>query len=106
MAAIRGHNFLRCVLTIALIVSVTSSTTVPASSTIVCNVQLTDLLECLPAITGAHPPAPTRQCCKVMHRVNLPCLCRYKPKLATFGANPVAAMAVPKKCGIKTTPKC
>ncbi|KAI3810240.1 hypothetical protein L1987_19851 [Smallanthus sonchifolius] len=105
MVEIRGHVFLRCVLTIALIVSV-SSTTAPSSSTIVCNVELTDLLECLPAITGAHPPAPTRKCCKVMHRVDLQCLCRYKPELAKFGANPVAAMAVPKKCGIKSTPRC
>nr|GEW85217.1 hypothetical protein [Tanacetum cinerariifolium] len=61
-----------CVLTLALIISV-SSAVAPASSTVVCNVQMTDLLECLPAIT----------------------------ELAKFGANPVAAMAVPKKCGIK-----
>ncbi|PWA48455.1 hypothetical protein CTI12_AA490940 [Artemisia annua] len=105
MAKITGNVLLRCVLTIALIVSV-SSAVAPASSTIVCNVQMTDLLKCLPAITGAHPPFPTHSCCKVMRKVNLPCLCRYKPELAKFGANPVAAMAVPKKCGIKYVPKC
>lgn len=105
MAKITGNVLLRCVLTIALIVSV-SSAVAPASSTVVCNVQMTDLLECLPAITGAHPPFPTKRCCKVMRKVNLPCLCRYKPELAKFGANPVAAMAVPKKCGINYVPKC
>ncbi|KAI3510233.1 hypothetical protein L1887_25765 [Cichorium endivia] len=105
MGKMRGNVLLGCVLIIALIASA-SCTTAPSSSTIVCNVEMTDLLECLPAITGAHPPAPTRRCCKVMRRVNLPCLCRYKPQLAKFGANPVAAMAVPKKCGIKRTPRC
>nr|XP_043618802.1 putative lipid-transfer protein DIR1 [Erigeron canadensis] len=104
----RADTLLGCVLIISLILSssVCASTTAPASSTIVCNVEMTDLLECLPAITGARPPAPTRRCCKVMRRVNLPCLCRYKPQLAKFGANPVAAMAIPKRCGMKSTPKC
>ncbi|KAL8205702.1 hypothetical protein R6Q57_009253 [Mikania cordata] len=105
MVGIRGHVFLRCLLTITLVVSV-SSTIAPASSTLVCNVQMSDLLECLPAITGAHPPAPTRSCCKVMRRVNLRCLCSYKPQLAKFGANPAAAMAIPKKCGIKSRLRC
>ncbi|CAH1451022.1 unnamed protein product [Lactuca virosa] len=101
-----NHVLLGCVLIIAVLIASVSSSVAPASSTIVCNVEITDLLECLPAITGAHPPAPTRPCCKVMRRVNLPCLCRYKPQLAKFGANPLAAMAVPKKCGIKKTPRC
>ncbi|KVI10432.1 putative lipid-transfer protein DIR1 [Cynara cardunculus var. scolymus] len=92
-----------CVFTIGFVVS---ATTAAAATTTVCNVATSDLLECLPAITGAHPPPPTYRCCKVMHRVNLPCLCRYKPQLAKFGANPAAAMALPKKCGIKSTPKC
>ncbi|GJW25247.1 hypothetical protein Tco_0039058 [Tanacetum coccineum] len=54
MVKITGNVLLRCFLTIALIVSV-SSAVAPASSTVVCNVQMTDLFECLPAITGAHP---------------------------------------------------
>ncbi|KAF5781208.1 putative lipid-transfer protein DIR1 [Helianthus annuus] len=99
MVGIRGYVFLSCLLTITLIVSVSCTNTV-------CNVPLTDLMECLPAITGARPPAPTRQCCKVIRRVDLPCLCRYKPQLAKFGANPEAAMAVPKRCGVKSTPRC
>ncbi|KAK1440225.1 hypothetical protein QVD17_06050 [Tagetes erecta] len=105
MAITKVQVFLKCALILALIASA-SCAVAPASSTTICNVQMTDLLECLPAITGAHPPAPTWKCCKVMRRVNLQCLCKYKPQLAKFGANPDAAMAVPKKCGIKYTPRC
>ncbi|KAL4554148.1 hypothetical protein LXL04_037302 [Taraxacum kok-saghyz] len=105
MGNMRRNVVVGCVFIIALMASVSSSTA-RASSSIVCNVEMTDLLECLPAITGAHPPAPTRRCCKVMRKVNLPCLCRYKPQLAKFGANPVAAMALPKHCGIKKIPRC
>lgn len=72
----------------------------------ICNVGVSELGECLPAITGDKPSWPTKGCCKVMHKVNLPCLCNYKDKLSQYGISPKNAMALPKKCGLKLPAQC
>lgn len=73
---------------------------------VVCNVKVTDLAQCLPAISGQSPPPPTKGCCKVMHKVDLKCLCNYKKELIKYGVNPGAAMTLPKKCGLKSPKEC
>ncbi|XP_074373558.1 putative lipid-transfer protein DIR1 [Apium graveolens] len=72
----------------------------------ICNVRVSELGECLPAITGNKPSWPTKGCCKVMHKVKLPCLCKYKDKFLQYGISPKNAMAVPKKCGLKLPAQC
>ncbi|KAM7504245.1 hypothetical protein LguiB_003149 [Lonicera macranthoides] len=74
--------------------------------TTVCNVKVSDLAQCLPAISGQSPPPPTKGCCKVMHKVDLKCLCNYKKELIKYGVNPGAAMTLPKKCGLKSPKEC
>ncbi|KAK7299986.1 hypothetical protein RJT34_10817 [Clitoria ternatea] len=66
----------------------------------VCNVDLSELEVCRPAVIGYNPPPPTEQCCAVFRRLNLPCLCQYKIKLALLGIDPAKAFALPAKCEV------
>lgn len=77
-----------------------------AINSTICNVDSTELAQCLPTISGKSPPPPTKGCCKVVRRVDMKCLCNYKSVLPSFGANPKLAMALPKKCGMKKRSKC
>lgn len=72
----------------------------------ICNVGVSELAECLPAITGSPPSWPTKSCCKVMHKVNLPCLCKYKDQFLKLGISPSNAMALPNKCDLKLPVEC
>uniref|UniRef100_A0A2N9GZW0 Bifunctional inhibitor/plant lipid transfer protein/seed storage helical domain-containing protein n=1 Tax=Fagus sylvatica TaxID=28930 RepID=A0A2N9GZW0_FAGSY len=77
-----------------------------AKAAAICNIDSTKLTQCLPAVNGQSPPPPTKQCCTVVRHANLPCLCNYKSLLPAFGINPTHALALPKKCGLKTPPQC
>ncbi|KAG6637703.1 putative lipid-transfer protein DIR1 [Carya illinoinensis] len=77
-----------------------------AKATAICNIDSTKLNQCLPAVSGQSPPPPSKQCCSVVRLANLPCLCSYKSVLPAIGINPVYALALPKKCGLKTPPEC
>ncbi|KAF8414197.1 hypothetical protein HHK36_002197 [Tetracentron sinense] len=72
----------------------------------ICNMDTTELAQCLPAIQGRSPSPPTKGCCAVMQKADMHCLCTYKSVLPTFGINPALAMALPKKCGLKPPPQC
>ncbi|KAK2987066.1 hypothetical protein RJ640_004792 [Escallonia rubra] len=87
------HCLLQCMVVMVLVAVVRGD-----KPTIICNVKMTDLATCLPAITGTSPQPPTVGCCKVMHKTNLHCLCSYKDELRNLGVDPKAAMALPKKC--------
>jgi hypothetical protein len=57
------------------------------------------LYPCLPAIQGARPPAPTRQCCNVVKGVDKNCMCN-QLKSSSFPAQMVTnGLNLPKKCG-------
>ncbi|CAN1189322.1 Putative lipid-transfer protein DIR1 [Linum perenne] len=69
-----------------------------------CNVDPSRLIVCRSAVTGKHPPPPTTECCRLMRRANLPCLCKFKSFLPAFGIDPSSAMSLPKKCGLNPPP--
>ncbi|KAI5674739.1 hypothetical protein M9H77_15103 [Catharanthus roseus] len=75
-------------------------------NSIVCKVKVSELAECLPAIAGNSPPKPTKECCDVLKKADLHCLCRHKSDLSKFGANPAKALELPKKCGLKAPQEC
>ncbi|KAI3408059.1 AAI domain-containing protein [Psidium guajava] len=77
-----------------------------AKATTVCKIPTDQLALCLPAVTGDRPTPPTKQCCKVISKADMRCLCRYRSALQNFGIKPANAMALPKKCGLKAPPKC
>ncbi|KAI4307933.1 hypothetical protein L6164_031057 [Bauhinia variegata] len=77
-----------------------------AKAYLFCGLSSTKLNLCRPAITGESPPLPTEECCAVVYFADLACLCRYKFILLAFGINPIHALALPTKCGLKTPPEC
>ncbi|KAL5735820.1 hypothetical protein ACOSQ2_030608 [Xanthoceras sorbifolium] len=73
----------------------------------ICNIDSTQMMnQCLPAVTGKSPKPPSKQCCAVVRRANLPCLCGYKAVLPGLGIQPKPALALPQKCGLATPPEC
>ncbi|KAM1000605.1 hypothetical protein ACFX2I_007218 [Malus domestica] len=72
----------------------------------ICNIESDQLKECRPAVTGKSPKPPTKRCCSVVRQANLPCLCNFKSVLPSIGIDPALAMALPKKCGLKTPREC
>ncbi|XVF77304.1 hypothetical protein PTKIN_Ptkin14bG0033200 [Pterospermum kingtungense] len=103
--AMAGEKFLvHCLLAMLLIALVEG-----AKELTVCNTPLMELeKQCLPAVTGEHPPAPTEKCCGLIKQANLTCLCDYKAALPTMNINPTQAFALPKlcKCDQPIPPKC
>ncbi|CAK9163872.1 unnamed protein product [Ilex paraguariensis] len=90
----------QCVLVMVLLVA-PYTTSAP-----MCNVTVSELAECLPAATGVSPPPPTKQCCTIIRKADLQCLCKYKSQLRQFGADPATAMTLPKKCGLRAPKVC
>ncbi|KAG2394716.1 uncharacterized protein HKW66_Vig0079090 [Vigna angularis] len=77
-----------------------------AKAIALCDTESSKLSACYAAVTGQHPPKPSEKCCDVVKHSNLPCLCGYKSILPAFGFNPINALALPRKCGLKTPPEC
>lgn len=77
-----------------------------ADATEICNIDTAELAECLPAVTGRSPPPPTRRCCKAIRHADMSCLCRYQSILPAMGIPPGNAFALPKKCRMKSRPRC
>ncbi|KAK7358061.1 hypothetical protein VNO80_17360 [Phaseolus coccineus] len=44
----------------------------------VCGVSVTDLMTCKPAVTPPSPSEPSDECCAVVSKVDMDCLCTYK----------------------------
>ncbi|KAK6132991.1 hypothetical protein DH2020_033282 [Rehmannia glutinosa] len=105
---VKPSNTLVLIWTLAAIVvaAVNGDDAAAATPTTICNVKVTELAECIPAITGKSPPGPTKKCCSVMRKTNLRCLCDYKSEFTKFGVDPKNAMALPKKCGLKLPREC
>ncbi|KAK1397121.1 putative lipid-transfer protein DIR1 [Heracleum sosnowskyi] len=102
MTSTSSSILVSCLMAMMVLVIVAADDKTPS----ICNVGLTELAECLPAITGDKPSWPTKSCCKVMHKVNLPCLCDYKDKLLQYGISPQNAMALPKRCDLTLPVQC
>ncbi|KAL3851161.1 hypothetical protein ACJIZ3_013043 [Penstemon smallii] len=77
-----------------------------ATPTTICSVSVSELVECLPAITGKSPKWPSKGCCSVMRKADMNCLCKYKSDFSKFGVDPAKAMALPEKCAIKLPRAC
>ncbi|XP_057441078.1 putative lipid-transfer protein DIR1 [Lotus japonicus] len=77
-----------------------------AQAVALCNIDTSQLKSCRAAATGEHPPPPDKNCCDVVRQANLPCLCKYKSALPSFGINPTQALKLPSECGLSTPPEC
>ncbi|KAL8509843.1 hypothetical protein ACS0TY_016895 [Phlomoides rotata] len=93
-------------LVLLLICTVVIATVNGEGDASVCNVKVSELVECLPAITGKSPPPPTKGCCSVMGRADLQCFCNYKSQFAKYGVDPAKAMLLPGKCGRNLPKQC
>ncbi|XP_010545262.1 PREDICTED: putative lipid-transfer protein DIR1 [Tarenaya hassleriana] len=70
----------------------------------ICNIDTNDLGQCRAAVTGNQPPPPTGECCGVIKRSDLSCLCKYKSYLPAVGIDPSKATTLLSKCGISNAP--
>ncbi|OVA06578.1 Bifunctional inhibitor/plant lipid transfer protein/seed storage helical domain [Macleaya cordata] len=77
-----------------------------AKAMTICNMDSSQLAQCLPSIKGPSPTPPTQGCCDVMKIADMHCLCTYKAILPTFGVDPKLAMGLPKKCNLNAPPEC
>ncbi|WOH00192.1 hypothetical protein DCAR_0519550 [Daucus carota subsp. sativus] len=102
MASTSSSILVACLMAMMVLLVVATDDKTPT----ICNVGISELAECLPAITGDKPSWPTKRCCKVMRKVNLPCLCDYKDKFLQYGISPQNAMALPNKCGLTLPVQC
>ncbi|XP_019183082.1 PREDICTED: putative lipid-transfer protein DIR1 [Ipomoea nil] len=91
------------VVVVAVMIGVANAQT---ATSVICKVKVTELAECLPAISGAAPKDPTKACCTVLCNADLKCMCKLKPQLAKFGLSPEKAMKLPGKCGLKVPRQC
>jgi hypothetical protein len=57
------------------------------------------LYPCLPAIRGARPPAPSRQCCSVVKSVDKTCMCNQLKALSFPSQMVHNGLQLPNKCG-------
>jgi len=73
-----------------------------------CGVSLPDVAKCKPAVTPPPPPTPepTAECCAVVAKADLKCLCRHKGLLPPLGIDPDLALQLPAKCKLNQTPPC
>jgi hypothetical protein len=82
---------------VVVVVVVMMAMVTESSAAGVCNPNA--LYPCMSAIEGAHPPAPSRQCCNVVKSVDKNCMCN-QLKSASFPAQMVTnGLHLPNKCG-------
>ncbi|WCJ41494.1 hypothetical protein M5689_022362 [Euphorbia peplus] len=74
----------------------------------ICNVPISGLMGCRPAITPPNPTLPTAGCCSALAGADLRCLCSYKNStlLPSLGIDPNLALQLPAKCHLPHTPNC
>ncbi|PIN20545.1 hypothetical protein CDL12_06763 [Handroanthus impetiginosus] len=95
------------VLLLTLVIAAAAASPSPSpSSSSICNVKVSELAECIPAITGKSPRQPTKSCCSAMLKADLHCLCEYESQFRKFGVDPANALALPRKCGLKLPKDC
>ncbi|XP_009339897.2 putative lipid-transfer protein DIR1 [Pyrus x bretschneideri] len=74
----------------------------------ICNVSVSDLMSCRPAVTSPNPAPPTKACCAALSHANLSCLCSYKNSsvLPSLGIDPNLALQLPAKCKLPHPANC
>ncbi|XP_058070738.1 putative lipid-transfer protein DIR1 [Magnolia sinica] len=74
----------------------------------ICDMDTTQLADCLPSIRGPSPSPPSNGCCDTIRTADLYCLCGYKNSylLPSFGVDPKLAIQLPVKCGLTPPPEC
>lgn len=74
----------------------------------ICNVAVTGLQKCLPAVQLPDPKDPTSDCCAALEpaRDNFPCFCQYinNPIVKAMKIDVGRAMNVPRMCKMKGVP--
>ncbi|GMJ10379.1 hypothetical protein like AT5G55410 [Hibiscus trionum] len=103
--AMSGEGLLvQCLVATLLLVAAVEANDGP----IVCNIALNELEQCRPAVTGKHPPPPTKECCSLIKHADLTCLCEFKDALPALKIEPSRAFALPRKCKSNhpVPPKC
>ena len=98
-----GRKFVAIVLALIMVVSFQGSTVFGF-----CGISISDLMTCKAAASGRRSPNPSRKCCRVLKRANLPCLCTYRDsrELPLLGIDPRLAVRLPAKCGLATPVGC
>ncbi|QHN79240.1 Putative lipid-transfer protein [Arachis hypogaea] len=73
-----------------------------------CNTSLAELFKCKPAVTPPNPAPPTPECCAVVAKADLKCLCGLKnsPLVPTLGIDLNLAFQLPAKCNLSLPPQC
>ncbi|KAJ7979102.1 Bifunctional inhibitor/plant lipid transfer protein/seed storage helical domain containing protein [Quillaja saponaria] len=66
----------------------------------ICNVPISGLMACKPAVTPPNPTPPSTVCCSALTHANMRCLCSYRNStlLPTLGIDPNLAVQLPEKC--------
>ncbi|KAK4784508.1 hypothetical protein SAY86_018876 [Trapa natans] len=74
----------------------------------ICNVPLTGLYACMPAVRSPYPPPPTVVCCNALLHVDYGCLCSYRDSwiIRSGVVNFNLALQVPGKCGLPFVGHC
>ncbi|KAL1295516.1 hypothetical protein HN51_056394 [Arachis hypogaea] len=73
-----------------------------------CNTSLAELFKCKPAVTPPNPLPPTQECCAVVSKADLKCLCRLKnnPLVSTLEIDLNLAFQLPAKCNLYLPSHC
>ncbi|KDP42884.1 hypothetical protein JCGZ_23826 [Jatropha curcas] len=74
----------------------------------ICNVSISGLTSCRPAVTPPNPAPPTSACCSALSHADLRCLCSYKNStlLPSLGIDPKLALKLPEKCRLPHRAPC
>ncbi|OMP14317.1 hypothetical protein COLO4_00060 [Corchorus olitorius] len=96
---------IRAVAFVATLVVVVMAT---ADGQTICNMPVSALMECKPAVTPPKPPPPTPSCCSSLSHADMRCLCSYKSSnlLPSLGIDPNLAMQLPSICNLPHPAKC
>ncbi|KAE8729736.1 putative lipid binding protein [Hibiscus syriacus] len=93
-------------LIVALVMMVMATATTAAQS--ICNMPISDLMSCKPAVTPPNPPPPTSTCCSALSHADMRCLCSYKNSklLPSLGIDPDLSMKLPSLCKLPYPANC
>jgi hypothetical protein len=67
------------------------------------NIEVT-LASCQSAVSGAHPPPPTKECCSTLKELSVGCLCKALSQDVLKNVNKQAAYMLPSECQVSIPP--
>ncbi|KAI4370904.1 hypothetical protein MLD38_019202 [Melastoma candidum] len=72
-----------------------------------CRVSVDEIQTCEPAVIRGTKRDPSKTCCSVLAKADLPCLCTYKTSpLIPSNVDIRLAMELPGKCSLKLPSRC